>query len=133
MNIEEALYLHLIAEAGVSALVGTRIYPNVAPQEIAKPNLAYQRISATREMYHAGPAGLAEARFQFTCTAGTYRSAKAVINALRQALDGYSGMMGGADGVEVEGAFVETDFDGYNQESSDQVIRLDVMILHQET
>ena len=66
MNIEEALYSKLTGDAGVAALVSTRIYPNVVPQDIALPAVAYQRISTVRDMAHDGPTGVAHARFQFT-------------------------------------------------------------------
>ena len=132
MNIEEALYSCLTSDAGVAALVSTRIYPNVVPQDIALPAVAYQRISTTRVMAHDGPTGVANARFQFTVSASTYSSARNVANAIRTALDGFSGLMGGQSGVKVEAVFVENDFDGYNQAGGEQVVRLDAVVIHQE-
>ena len=132
MTIEEALNIYLLATSSVTNIVSTRIYPNVIPQDAAMPALAYQRISASRDMAHDGPAGMAYPRFQLTCLATTYGGAKALCNALRVALDGYRGLMGGASGVQVEGIFVENDFDGYNQEGGEQVVRLDITIQHKE-
>jgi hypothetical protein len=132
MNIEEALYSKLTGDAGVAALVVARIYPNVVPQDIAMPAVAYQRISTTRVMAHDGPTGVASARFQFTVSGSTYSSARNVVNAIRTALDGFSGLMGGTNGVIVEAIFVENDFDGYNQAGGEQVIRLDALVIHQE-
>ena len=128
MNIEEALYSKLVSDAGVS----TRIYPNVVPQDIALPAVAYQRISTVRDMAHDGPLGIAHVRFQLTISAASYTSARAVANAIRTALDGFSGLMGGVGGVTVEASFVENDSDGYNQAGGEQVVRLDVLIIHQE-
>ena len=128
MNIEEALYSKLVSDAGVS----TRIYPNVVPQDIALPAVAFQRISTVRDMAHDGPLGIAHVRFQLTISAASYTSARVVANAIRTALDGFSGLMGGASGVTVEASFVENDSDGYNQAGGEQVVRLDVLIIHQE-
>jgi len=128
VNIEEALYSKLVSDAGVS----TRIYPNVVPQDIALPAVAYQRISTVRDMAHDGPLGIAHVRFQLTISAASYTSARAVANAIRTALDGFSGLMGGVGGVTVEASFVENDSDGYNQAGGEQVVRLDVLIIHQE-
>ncbi len=128
MVIEEALYSHLAADAGVSALVGDRIYPTLAPQEAELPYLVYQRVSGPRVRSHGGPSGLAHPRFQITGAAETYPSLRAVMNAVRAALDGFKGTMGGTGGVEVGGAFVENELD--SEETF--VSRLDIVLWHRE-
>ena len=132
MNIEEALYNKLSTTSGVTTICSTRIYPNVIPQDAAMPAVAYQRISTVRDMAHDGPTGMAHARFQFTCSAALYSTARSLANAIRVALDGFSGTMGGAGGVAVEASFVENDSDGYNQAGGEYVVRLDVRIIHHE-
>jgi len=126
MVIEEALYEHLKNNAGVFALVGNRIYPIEAPQEAALPYLVYQRISGLRVRSHSGPSGLAHPRFQITGAAVTYPALRSVMNAVRVALDGFRGTMGG--GVGVGAALVENEMD--SEESF--VSRLDVVIWHGE-
>jgi hypothetical protein len=132
MNIEEAIYSKLTGDAGVSALVSTRVYPNVVPQDIAMPAVAYQRISTVRDMAHDGPLGIAHARFQFTISASSYSSARNVANAIRAAVDGVSGTWGGEGGVVIEASWVENEVDGYNQAGEEQVVRMDVLVIHQE-
>ncbi len=132
MIIEEALAYHLLNDAVVSALAGDRGYPQVIPQEAALPAWAYQRISGPRLLAHDGPTGLASPRFQITCTGNTYGEAKGLCNAIRVALDGYKGLMGGASGVQVESAGVENEIDGYNQATGKQTVRLDLLIWHKE-
>ena len=126
MVIEEALYEHLKNNAGVSALVGNRIYPIEAPQEAALPYLVYQRISGPRVRSHSGPSGLAHPRFQITGAAEAYPALRNVLNAVRVALDGFRGTMGG--GVSVGAALVENELD--SEESF--VSRLDVVLWHAE-
>jgi len=132
-TIEEAIYAHLIADSGVSALVSTRIYPLMIPQDIALPAIAYQRISGPRQTAHDGPIEIAAGRFQITCQGTSYGSAKDVANAVRQALDGYAGpVVSGAESVTVEGSFLKNEWDGYEFAGETRVVRLDFMIYYQE-
>ncbi len=128
MVIEEALFAHLSADAGVAALVGNRIYPIEAPQEAVLPYVVYQRISGPRVRSHSGPSHLAQPRFQITGAAATYPSLRAVMNAVRVALDGFRGTMGSGPGVDVGGAFVENELDS----EEGFVSRLDVTLWHRE-
>ena len=131
MNLEEGIYTELSTDSGVTAIAGTRGYPLVIPQDASLPAWAYQRISGPRVLAHDGPTGLAQARVQFTCTAGSYDEAKSLANAIRGALDGFKGMLGG--GVFVGYAHVENEIDGYQSASSLVTVRLDVNFLYKET
>lgn len=132
-TIEEAIYSHLIADAGVSALVSSRVYPLTIPQDIALPAIAYQRISGPRTHYHAGPSPVAQGRYQITCQAETYSASKGLANAVRSALDGYSGAVtSGEESLEIEGAFLVNELDGYEFDTEAETVRLDFLILYQE-
>lgn len=134
MEIEAALYAELAADSSVSALVSSRIYPVLIPQDVDMPAIAYQRISGPRDYSHQG-AGLVSARFQITCQATSYSGAKSLAAAVRDALSGFSGTMGaggGGGGVKVQGAFVDNDLDGYGATAQEWTVRLDVIIQHTE-
>ena len=139
MLIEEAFHAFVLADAGVSALAGTRGYSRVIPQDAALPAWAYQRVSTPeRARSHSGPSGLACARFQVTCQAATYGAAKGLANAIRRACDGYAGYMGGSStGVYVGVTQVEGDVDGFSTPAAPEVsaatVRLDVIVWHQES
>lgn len=45
---EDTLRSDLIGDAGVSALVGTRVYANVLPEGVTLPAIAYRTVSANR-------------------------------------------------------------------------------------
>lgn len=132
MTPEEGLFAFLTADAGVSALVATRVYPNVAAQDASLPYIVYQRISTPRVGSHSGPSGLAHPRFQLTCADDSYSGAKALADSVRSALDGYIGMMGGGSGVGVQATYVKDERDGYDSTSKVQVKRLDVVLWHKE-
>jgi hypothetical protein len=131
MTLEEALYYHLVNNAGVAALITTRVYPNVIPEDVAQPAAAYQVISRIPILHHNGPSGLETVRVQITCRATTYAVAKSVAVAIVTALDGFSGAMGGVGGVTVEYSHVENEQDGYNMVSGSSTMRLDVIVMYQ--
>ena len=45
MFIEEAVFYHLTNDADVTAIIGTRAFPNAIPQDADLPAMAYQVIS----------------------------------------------------------------------------------------
>lgn len=105
---EVALRARLLAVAGVSALVGTRVYPVILPQNPTFPAITYQRIGGRRESSFAGPIGLAGPLYRLDCwggAAGTgYAAAKGLANAVRLALDGWKGVV---SGITVQACFLD--------------------------
>lgn len=132
MKIEEALFSHLKSHAGLSALVGTRIYPQIMPQGVTMPAVTYQKISGPREYSHGGPSELAHPRFQLSCWAKNYSTAKDIAEQVRLALQAYRGTMGGAGGVTVYGAFLENEIDLYESDTRLYHIPVDFSIWHKE-
>ena len=126
MSIEQGLYAHLSSHAGLTALVGDRIYPLVLPQKVALPAVVYQRISLWQTYTHNG-ASLARPRFQNTCVGRTYAEAHDVAAQVRDALSGYRGMMGS---VAVEAAFIDNEREDYEPETDSYIRQVDVIIWH---
>jgi hypothetical protein len=129
VTLEQGLVAHLQSDAGVSALVETRIYPLVVPQDATLPALAYQRISGPRDHAHDGPTGLARARVQLTYVASTYAAAKELAEAARAALDGFSGTMGT---VSVDSCSLDNEVDTWADRFNAPVVRHDYMLWYQE-
>lgn len=126
-TIEAAVIAILNANAAVTALVSSRIYPLVIPQEAQRPAIAMQRISLVEAMTQTGYAGHARTRIQFTSDGTTYLQAKAVAAALRAAVRGYRGT---SAGVRIHAAMVETESDGYADAAQAPVVRTDVVFHH---
>ena len=128
--LEVGLYAFLAADSGLSALVGTRIYPLLLPQEPTLPAVVYQRIS-TNPLGHSndGPDHLVRVRMQFRCHAATLLAAKGVADAVRAALDGYSGTMGT---VDVKGVFRVDEGDDDEPETATFSVRADYYIMFNE-
>ena len=131
MSAELAVYTILKNDAPVAALVGTRIFPSLAPQNAANPLIVYQRISADRITSLDGPSGLSWARVQVDCYAETYAGAKTLSAAIRVALEGYRGTVGG---VRVGGISLETDRDLYENDPEPGLFRVthDFTVIHDE-
>lgn len=132
MTIEEALYAHLTSDANVTALMSTRLYPGRLPQDPTYPAARYSRVTGPRAHGHDGPHSLAWPRFQFDCFGTTYAQAKALLNAIRVSLDGFSGVLGGSGGVAVGGIICLNDLDDFGPAADVHRATLDVRIFHTE-
>lgn len=95
MKAEKALAALLDAAAGVTALVGTKIYGCAAPDEAAAPLVIYAKQSAEREPYLDAGTNIVRARVAVLCVAATYPSLKALGEAVRVALNNQAGTFGG--------------------------------------
>jgi hypothetical protein len=88
----EALTARLEAYAGLTALVGTRIYPLTLPQNATLPALTYQRIPGERVRSVSGATGMMRARFEVHVWDESVSGAQAVGIQVQDALEGWSGV-----------------------------------------
>lgn len=84
--MEAALIAKLLATAGVTALVSTRINWSRRPQGAALPCIVLHRVSGLPDVHHAGASGLVVSRVQVDCWGASYGSAKAVARAVEAAI-----------------------------------------------
>ncbi len=73
----------LKALSDVSDLVGTRVYPMKAPQDVDLPYIVYQQISRTPENHATGTTQTNFQRIQVSCWAEDYDGAQALALAVR--------------------------------------------------
>lgn len=129
--LEDGLYSVLSGEATVTAQVGTRIYPMRAPQNATYPLAVYQRITGGRDAVHEDSSTrFAEARFQISVWAKTYRAAKVAAKAVVDFLHERTGAMGGTTHTAT---FVEDEIDDQDEETGLFRTILDVRVLHEES
>lgn len=82
MSVETDVYDALTGDAGVSALVSARVYPQKLPEDVTLPAIAYRFIDSVDY------AGLKEVvRIQIDIYATTYSAVKSVRDALRTLVD----------------------------------------------
>ena len=95
MTLEEGLYSRLTGYAGLSALIGTRLYPEVLPEGVTLPAVTYQIVSLADTADAAGGDNLMDTnRVQLTSYAATKAAAANVDRQIRAAINGYRGSMG---------------------------------------
>lgn len=93
--IEEGLFSHLKADAGLTALLrSTNIFGVIIPQNSGMPSVVYSRIAATRTQTLCGTDGLVKGLFQIDSYAISYLTAKKLANAVRLSLIDFHGAMG---------------------------------------
>lgn len=129
MSIKPALWSMITTNPAVSALIGTRLYPDSIPQDAPLPAVAYQTVSTSRGYTQDGPDGIAEPRIQFTVDAPTRAQAEDVAAALKNLLSGYRGKI---SGKTIGAIFLENEYDGYNLSSETVVVRQDYRISYTE-
>lgn len=84
--MEAALIAKLLATAGVTALVSTRINWLRRPQGEALPAIVLHRIDGTPDVTHGGASGLVVSRVQVDCWGASFGSAKAIARAVQTAI-----------------------------------------------
>lgn len=131
MRLDEALYSYLSGTAALTALVGLRIYPVIAPESASAPYLVLTEISKINEPVSGGSGPDYEVRYQVSVWADTYASARAVAVQVSTALKNYSGTMGGAGGVVVSIIYEETESEFYEPTTEKYHIAMDYLIWHQ--
>lgn len=105
MRISAALYAHLCADAGLAAIVGTRIYPVYAPAlsegETMSPTIVFRQEQHDRFDNINARSGVKPIRFSVACLGDDYDSCWSIADALETCLEGYRGTLGGLGGVVV--------------------------------
>jgi hypothetical protein len=94
VTIEEGLFTFVTAQVDVAAIIGTRFYAVVIPQEPPYPVIVHQRMAGPRERAADGPTSSVESTYALTCWAKSYAEATTLARVLRKALDGTRGPLG---------------------------------------
>lgn len=89
--IGKAIYGRLQAVSAVTTLVSTRIHPDYAPQDATYPFLIYKIIGNLPSDTKEGVSRLDTVQVSIETYASTYDSANTIAEAVRTALDRYSG------------------------------------------
>lgn len=130
-TIDQDLVDLLEASAGVTAIVGSganaRIFPLLVDQGTDNyPAITYQVISENREPELTQQNGLHQVRVQINCWARTYAGARALKEAVRNAIDGSTSTF-------PNGAFIENSIDSVEESEGARpgrlyAKRLDVLV-----
>jgi len=100
--MEEALRAYLLAQAGITDLIGNRVFWNIRPQGTPLPALVLNRISLPVNHTYKDRVRLSRARVQFDCYGVSNASARGLERAVVTALDSRAFTQGG---IEFQGCF----------------------------
>ncbi len=92
--MEEALIARLLADTGVAAIAGARVFPGSRPQGAALPAVVLNQISGGPLYADDGEVGLEQARIQIDCWAESYAAAKLLARAVTASLSAFEGTVG---------------------------------------
>lgn len=123
--IEEDLYSHFSTYSGLTSLVGTRIYPIVAPQNVKAPYCVYSKASNQREYAHDGFCNLARSRMQVSCFADDPLEAKQIAGQVTAAMEAWP-----AVNAKAQAVLQQNESDGYGDTTGLFHIPLDFIIFY---
>ena len=88
--LEQRLVAILLANVTLAGLIGTKIFPVAIRQTVGWPALVYARMASQPEYTLAGRGNWRTAQIEMVAWAQEYSQARAVAEAVRDALDAYS-------------------------------------------
>jgi hypothetical protein len=109
---EFVLRAALVASASVSAIVGCRIYPILAPQTAALPLIIWRRSGIERQHSLTGPIGTPTVSLEMQLLATTYEQARELADKVRAVLDGYGVTL---NNTEVKHVYLDQEADDFVQ------------------
>jgi len=126
--IESAIRSILINDDTVKAIT-TRCYPVTIPQSPTYPLILYTKISGDRDHTLRGASGHAHPRFQIEAWSESYTGAKTLADAIRNALDDYTGT---AAGTVIGSCLIDSERDIYESEIEVYRVAQDYFVWHEE-
>lgn len=110
---EQGLATVLVSDPAVAALIGTRVYPVIAPAAADLPFVTWRRSGVLRQHTLSGPMGMPTVTLTVDLYATTYEAVRELADRVRLALDGYGGTP--ADSISVNNVSLENESDGFIQ------------------
>lgn len=91
MSLRETIYSRCTTHAGTAALVGTRVYPDLVPEDPTWPLIVYHRISGDDSAYrdHDAPTTREVSRVQLDCYDNTSDGAADLADQVQAAFNGW--------------------------------------------
>lgn len=103
----------LVANADVAAIVGTRIYPVIAPASASLPLITWRRSGVQRQHTLGGPMGMPTVLLTVDLFCTTYEAVRDLADKCRKVLDGFGTST--AESVVVRNVSLENEADGFVQ------------------
>lgn len=127
MSIEYAIKTLALADAQVTAKVGTRWYPAPLPANPTYRAITYQQISQVNESSHSGSSNLARTRLQLNLWGQQHSDLVALRDDLKRVLRDFRGT---ASGIRIDRIIWANDLTQTEPETQIQQRIVDLLILH---
>lgn len=126
MTLETEIYSRLVDYSGMSALVGTRIYPVAIPQNAALPAVCFQRITSVPEHAFGSDAGVRRTRVQVTIVAEQLAKTGQAVDVAAKVILALSRYRGGT----IQDSLLDNEQHDFESEPRFYRILLDFIIWH---
>jgi hypothetical protein len=114
--IGKLIYSRLSTDGAILAYVGSKIYPDIVPQNVQYPFVVYTITNSTPVDYKDGQSNLEEIELQIDVYTQNYDDTQDLANLIRNRLDRFVGTI---EGVEVQSIkYTASDSQVYNAELS---------------
>jgi len=114
--IGKLIYSRLSTDGAILAYVGSKIYPDIVPQNVQYPFVVYTITNSTPVDYKYGQSNLEEIEIQVDVYTQNYDDTQDLANLIRNRLDRFVGTV---EGVEVQSIkYTASDSQVYNAELS---------------
>lgn len=124
--IGKLIYSRLSTDGSITAYVGTKIYPDITPQNVQYPFVVYTITNSLPVDYKDGQSNLEEITLQVDVYTQSYDDTQDLANLIRNRLDRFTGTV---EGVEVQTIkYVSSDSQVFNAELSVYWMSIDFMI-----
>ncbi len=107
---EDDFFTWISTQPGVTAVVGTRLYPDYLPQGVTYPAVRFEIDSDGGFKDMDGQGSTIRVEIRTDCVAVTKGGAKAVAEAIKAAMKNFTGLMGSS---RIDRVFLETEFSTY--------------------
>ncbi len=91
MDVVKDIAELLRADPSITALIGSRVFPLIVPEDGSLPCIVLSRLALRSEYTLDGPAASGKLVMQVDCIAQEYAEAKQIEHAVRTKLDGFTG------------------------------------------
>ena len=132
MLLESALFTYLSTYAGITALIGARVYHIYAPPQATKPYLTYQRLGSEFIDVFGDTITLRKVSIGVAAIATTDLEAATLRVQVMTALHSYSGMMGGGAGVKVHAAIANDISEDFDFETKTYIVPMEFLVWAEE-
>ena len=123
--IGKLIYSRLSTDGSITAYVGTKIYPDITPQNVQYPFVVYTIVNSLPVDFKDGQSNLEEITLQIDVYTQSYDDTQDLANLIRNRLDRFTGIV---EGVEVQTIkYMSSDSQVFNAELSVYWMSIDFM------